>query len=220
MSASIAALLSDSLLWVTINIIYLILVRHLMLLSDRSIKDLIQKGKISISPYKENLIQPSSYDVRLADKILVFQRPHHPYIDLKNGTHHIETLTNQVIIYDNRPFILHPGEFILASTIEKLSLPDDIAARLEGKSSLARLGILIHSTAGYIDPGFSGTITLEISNVANIPVTLYPNMAIGQLSFTRMDSPAEKPYGHKDLNSKYNNQEGPVASKFNIQDVE
>jgi dCTP deaminase len=154
-----------------------------VVLSDRTIKAEIAAGRIVIDPYSDSLVQPSSIDVRVDRKFRVFHNARYPYIDVRQP---MEGLTELVEISGEEPFILHPGEFVLGQTLESIALPDDIVARLEGKSSLGRLGLLIHSTAGFVDPGFDGHITLELSNVASLPITLYPGMKIGQVSFIRM----------------------------------
>ena len=182
-----------------------------MVLSDRTIERLIADGRISIDPYDESLLQPSSLDVRVDRYFRVFHNARYPYIDVKQPQ---EELTEQVEITDDQPFILHPGEFVLGSTLERVGLPDDLVARLEGKSSLGRLGLLIHSTAGYVDPGWDGYLTLELSNVANLPITIYPGMKIGQISFFRLTTPADMPYGSGEAGSKYQGQRGPTASRF------
>ena len=156
-------------------------------------------------------MQPSSLDVRVDRLFRVFRNSRYPYIDVKREQ---EELTELVEVADDEPFILHPGEFVLGSTLEVVRLPDDLVARLEGKSSLGRLGLLIHSTAGFIDPGFDGHVTLELSNVANLPITIYPGMKIGQLSFVQMAEPAETPYGAGALGSKYQGQAGPTPSAY------
>ena len=164
-----------------------------MVLSDRTIKEEIAKGRIVIEPLNPACIQPASVDIHLDNKLLVFKTWRHPfYIDVKENA---DDLTEPVEITEDKPFLLNSGEFVLASTLESLSLPDDIVARLEGKSSLGRIGLLIHSTAGYVDPGWHGHLTLELSNVAKLPVTLYYKMGIGQISFLRLTSPAERLYG-------------------------
>ena len=180
-----------------------------MVLSDRTIKRLLAEGRIGIDPYDEALLQPSSVDVRVDRYFRVFHNARYAFIDVKEPQ---EDLTELVEIDGDRPFILHPGEFVLGSTLERVTLPDDIVARLEGKSSLGRLGLLIHSTAGFIDPGWDGHVTLELSNVANLPIALYFGMRIGQISFFRMSSPVERPYGSKELGSKYQGQREPTAS--------
>src|SRR5436305_15249808 len=182
-----------------------------MVLSDRTIARQIAEGRIGIDPYDETLLQPSSVDVRVDRYFRVFRNHQYPYIDVKQAQ---EDLTEQVEIDDDRPFILHPGEFVLGSTLERISLADDLVARLEGKSSLGRLGLLIHSTAGFIDPGWDGHVTLELSNVANLPITIYPGMKIGQISFMQMTEPATIPYGSAQIGSKYSGQEGPTPSRY------
>lgn len=182
-----------------------------MVLSDRAIRRLIEAGRIGIDPYDAALMQPSSLDVRVDRLFRVFRNSRYPYIDVKAEQ---EELTELVEVAGDEPFILHPGEFVLGSTLERVTLPDDLVARLEGKSSLGRLGLLIHSTAGFIDPGFDGHVTLELSNVANLPITIYPGMKIGQLSFVQMSEPAETPYGSGSLGSKYQGQRGPTPSRY------
>jgi dCTP deaminase len=183
-----------------------------MVLSDRTIRRLLDEGRIEIDPYDPSLLQPSSVDVRVDRYFRVFHNARYPYIDVKEPQ---EELTELVEISDDeRPFILHPGEFVLASTLERIRLPDDLVARLEGKSSLGRLGLLIHSTAGFIDPGWDGHVTLELSNVANLPITIYHAMKIGQLSFVQLTEPAETPYGAGALGSKYQGQQGPTPSRY------
>jgi dCTP deaminase len=182
-----------------------------VVLSDRTIGRLIAAGRIGIEPYDPSLTQPSSLDVRVDRLFRVFRNSRYPYIDVKQSQ---EELTELVEVEDDEPFILHPGEFVLGSTLERVTLPDDLVARLEGKSSLGRLGLLIHSTAGFIDPGWDGHVTLELSNVANLPITIYPGMKIGQLSFMQMTEPAESPYGSGGLGSKYQGQKGPTPSRY------
>ena len=182
-----------------------------MVLSDRTIRRLIGEGRIGIDPYEAQLLQPSSLDVRVDRYFRVFRNSRYPFIDVKQAQ---EELTELVEIDDETPFILHPGEFVLGSTLERVRLPDDLVARLEGKSSLGRLGLLIHSTAGFIDPGWDGHVTLELSNVANLPITIYPGMKIGQISFMQMTEPAETPYGASVIGSKYKGQRGPTASRY------
>ena len=181
-----------------------------MLLSDCDIKAEISAGRVKVEPFDGAMIQPSSVDVRLDRFFRVFENHKYSVIDPS-----IEQpdLTREVAVEANEEFILHPGEFVLASTYEIITLPDDIAGRLEGKSSLGRLGLLTHSTAGFIDPGFSGHITLELSNVANLPVKLFPGMKIGQLCLIKLSSPAENPYGSALYGSRYQGQRGPTASK-------
>jgi dCTP deaminase len=182
-----------------------------VVLSDRTIARLIDEGRIGIDPYDPALLQPSSVDVRVDRFFRVFHNARYPYIDVKEPQ---EGLTELVEIDEDRPFILHPGEFVLGSTLERIQLPDDLVARLEGKSSLGRLGLLIHSTAGFIDPGWDGHVTLELSNVANLPITIYFGMKIGQVSFVQMTEPAETPYGAGTLGSKYQGQQGPTPSRY------
>lgn len=181
-----------------------------MLLSDRDILAEIKAGRVSCEPFHEAMIQPSSVDVRLDKYFRVFEN--HKYSVIDPSIEQSE-LTREVIAEGDEAFILHPGEFVLASTYEVITLPDDIAGRLEGKSSLGRLGLLTHSTAGFIDPGFSGHITLELSNVANLPVKLFPGMKIGQLCLIKLSSPADHPYGSEKYGSRYQGQRGPTASR-------
>ena len=181
-----------------------------MLLSDRDLKAEIDKGRVNLEPYDPKMVQPSSIDVRLDKFFRTFENHKYAYIDPAEDQPDLTRLVETPV---NEPFILHPGEFVLGSTYEVVSLPDDLAGRLEGKSSLGRLGLLTHSTAGFIDPGFSGHITLELSNVANLPIKLWPGMKIGQLCLFRLSSPAEHPYGSAIYGSKYQGQRGPTASK-------
>ena len=181
-----------------------------MLLSDRDIRAEITTGRVKVEPFTEAMVQPSSVDVRLDRFFRVFEN--HKYSVIDPATEQPE-LTREVAVTADEFFILHPGEFVLASTYEVITLPDDIAGRLEGKSSLGRLGLLTHSTAGFIDPGFSGHITLELSNVANLPVKLFPGMKIGQLCLIKLSSPAEHPYGSAVYGSRYQGQRGPTPSK-------
>ncbi|MBX3091703.1 MAG: dCTP deaminase [Cryobacterium sp.] len=181
-----------------------------MLLSDRDIKAELEAGRVGLDPLDLSMIQPSSIDVRLDRYFRLFDNHKYPFIDPAEDQ---PELTHLVESHDDQPFILHPGEFVLGSTFELVTLPDDVAARLEGKSSLGRLGLLTHSTAGFIDPGFTGHVTLELSNVATLPIKLWPGMKIGQLCFFRLSSPAEKPYGSSDYSSRYQGQRGPTASR-------
>jgi dCTP deaminase len=181
-----------------------------VLLSDRDIRAEIAAGRVAVEPFAESMVQPSSVDVRLDRFFRVFEN--HKYSVIDPSIEQSE-LTREVVVEPNEHFILHPGEFVLASTYEIITLPDDIAGRLEGKSSLGRLGLLTHSTAGFIDPGFSGHITLELSNVANLPVKLFPGMKIGQLCLIKLSSPAEHPYGSAVYASRYQGQRGPTASR-------
>ena len=181
-----------------------------MLLSDRDIRAQVEAGRVKVEPFTSEMIQPSSIDVRLDRFFRVFENHKYSVIDPSIEQ---SDLTREVEVAPDEYFILHPGEFVLASTYEVITLPDDIAGRLEGKSSLGRLGLLTHSTAGFIDPGFSGHITLELSNVANLPVKLFPGMKIGQLCLIKLSSPAEHPYGSAIYGSRYQGQRGPTASK-------
>ena len=180
-----------------------------MILSDRSIREEIASGRVVIDPFDETCVQPSSVDLHVDSEFRVFQNNRYPYIDVMKPQ---PDLTELVEVKEGDPFILHPGEFVLGSTLERVALPDDLVARLEGKSSLGRLGLLIHSTAGYVDPGWDGYLTLELSNVANLPITIYPGMKIGQISFFRLTTAAETPYGA--AGNKYQGQRGPTASRF------
>jgi dCTP deaminase len=182
-----------------------------VILSDRTIREEMAAGRIVIDPLDEGAVQPSSVDLRLDRLFRVFLNHTTPVIDVKRD---LEDLTRLVEIQPDDAFILHPGEFVLGSTYEKVGVPDDLVARIEGKSSLGRLGLLIHSTAGFVDAGFSGHITLELSNVANLPITLYPGMKIGQVSFLRMTTPADAPYGSATTGSKYQGQRGPTPSRY------
>ena len=182
-----------------------------MILSDRSIREHLDAGTIVIDPSDPTAVQPSSVDVRLDHRFLVFRNHTRGLIDVKQD---LSDLTEPVEASDDDPFILHPGEFVLGSTLERIALPDDLVARLEGKSSLGRLGLLIHSTAGFIDAGWDGQITLELSNVASLPITLYPGMRVGQVSFMQMSTPADNPYGSGIIGSKYQGQVGPRPSQY------
>jgi dCTP deaminase len=181
-----------------------------VLLSDGDIKKELESGRVKVEPFDDAMLQPSSVDVRLDRFFRVFENHKYSVIDPAAEQ---PDLTSPVELKGDEEFILHPGEFVLASTYEVITLPDDVAGRLEGKSSLGRLGLLTHSTAGFIDPGFSGHITLELSNVANLPVKLYPGMKIGQLCLFRLSSPAMNPYGSAKYGSRYQGQRGPTASK-------
>ena len=181
-----------------------------MILSDRTIREEIAAGRIVVEPLDPSSIQPSSVDVHVAGLFRVFHNARYPFIDVKQE---MEDLTELVEVPDGEAFILHPGEFVLGSTLERVRLPENVAARLEGKSSLGRLGLLTHSTAGFVDPGWDGDLTLELSNVANLPITIYPGMKIGQVAFLQLTSPAEAPYG-KQRGSKYQGQRGPTPSRY------
>lgn len=184
-----------------------------MLLSDRDIKAELASGRVALEPHDPAMVQPSSIDVRLDRFFRLFDNHKYPFIDPAIDQ---PELTRLVETDPGEPFILHPGEFVLGSTYEQVSLPDDIAARLEGKSSLGRLGLLTHSTAGFIDPGFTGHVTLELSNVATLPIKLWPGMKIGQMCFFRLSSAAEKPYGSAEYASRYQGQRGPTASRSHL----
>ncbi len=179
-------------------------------LSDRTISQEIADGRLRIEPFEPSHVQPSSVDLRLGRHFRVFEHSRYTHIDVRAPQ---PDLTQSVTVAEDEPFVLHPGEFALGTTLERVGLPNDLVGRLEGKSSLGRLGLIIHSTAGYIDPGFSGTITLELSNVAKLPIPLYAGMFIGQISFLTMTTPVDRPYGSPGLGSKYQNQEMPTASK-------
>ncbi len=181
-----------------------------MLLSDRDLRKEVDSGRLVLEPFDDVMVQPSSIDVRLDRFFRVFNNTRYTHIDPAIQQDDLTTLVETV---DDEPFVLHPGEFVLGSTFELVTLPDDLAGRLEGKSSLGRLGLLTHSTAGFIDPGFSGHITLELSNVANLPITLHPGMKIGQLCLFRLSSSAEFPYGSQQAGSRYQGQRGPTPSR-------
>jgi dCTP deaminase len=177
-----------------------------MILSDRSIREELAAGRIGIRPFEEHQIQPASVDLRLGHRFRRFQRTNQPFIDVKKP---VQELMEVLEIAPSDPVIVRPREFMLGTTVETVSIPDDLVGRLEGRSSLGRLGIIIHSTAGYIDPGFDGTITLELSNVARLPISIHPGMAIGQISFLQMTTPVDVPYA-----GKYQGQAGPTASAY------
>jgi dCTP deaminase len=182
-----------------------------MILSDRTIREELESGRIEIDPLDEANIQPSSVDLRLDNYFRVFLNHTYRVIDVKEEQ---EDLTELVKIEEETAFILHPGELVLGSTWERVKLASDLVARLDGKSSLGRLGLLIHSTAGWVDPGWDGHLTLELANVSNLPITLYPGMKIGQISFLMMTTPADSPYGSKAAGSKYQGQRGPTPSRY------
>jgi len=179
-------------------------------MSDRDIRAQIEAGRIGLEPLEMDLLQPSSFDVRLDRFFRLFDNHKYPYIDPSENQ---DDLTRLIEVAPDEPFILHPGEFVLGSTYEFVKLPDDIAARLEGKSSLGRLGLLTHSTAGFVDPGFNGHVTLELSNTATLPIKLWPGMKIGQLCFFQLSSPSENPYGSSQYGNRYQGQRGPTASR-------
>jgi dCTP deaminase len=184
-----------------------------MLLSDRDLKAALAEGRMGLDPYDEAMVQPSSVDVRLDRYFRVFANHRYTHIDPAVAQ---DDLTELLEPDGEEPFILHPGEFVLGSTLEVISLGNDLAARLEGKSSLGRLGLLTHSTAGFIDPGFSGHVTLELSNVANLPIRLYPGMKIGQICVLPLTSPSEHPYGSSIYGSRYQDQRGPTPSRSHL----
>lgn len=182
-----------------------------MILSDRDLRAEIDGGRIIIEPYDASCVQPSSIDVKVSNLFRVFRNHSAAVLDVKKD---LSDLTELVEVEPDGVFMLHPGEFVLGSTLERVAVPYDLVARVEGKSSLGRLGLLIHSTAGFVDAGFDGHVTLELANVANLPITLYPGMKIGQISFMKMTSPAEKPYGSGANGSKYQGQRGPTPSRY------
>ena len=182
-----------------------------VLLSDKSIKEALIAGRIIIDPWDEELLQPASVDLRLGGKLRIFRNSRVPYIDVKQEMPH---LTEEVEIDEVNPFYLHPSEFALGVILERVCLPNDIAARLDGKSSLGRLGLLVHSTAGWVDPGWRGHLTLELSNVSGLPITLYHGMRVSQISFLQLTTPAEHPYGSGRLDSKYQDQAEPEPSRY------
>ncbi len=182
-----------------------------MILSDRTIREEVSAGRIIIEPFDPSAVQPSSVDLRLDHRFVVFRNHTFSHIDVKAD---LTELTEMVEASDADPFILHPGEFVLGSTAERVAIPSDLVGRIEGKSSLGRLGLLIHTTAGFVDAGWDGQLTLEFSNVASLPITLYPGMKIGQISFIRMSTAADNPYGSGELGSKYQGQRGPRPSRY------
>ena len=181
-----------------------------MILSDRDIRQAVRSGRIGIDPYESSHVQPSSVDLRVDRRFRVFENHLYPIIDPKV---YQPDLTKEMQVEPDAMFVLHPGEFVLGATFERITLPDDIVARLEGKSSLGRIGLLIHSTAGFVDPGFDGYLTLELANVANLPIAIYPQMLIGQISFYLLSSAADHPYGSDPSGSKYQGQRGPTPSR-------
>lgn len=183
----------------------------MMVLSDRTIREEIAGGRIVVNPIDQDDIQPASIDLHLGSRFLVFSNSRMPFIDVRQP---LDSLMEPVEIGGDKPFMLHPGEFALGSTLEHIELPDDLVARLEGKSSLGRIGLLIHSTAGFVDPGWKGRLTLELSNVARLAIALHYGMKIGQISFLRLTEPAERLYGAPGLGSRYQGQSGPTASRF------
>ena len=182
-----------------------------MILSDRSLREQIDAGRILIEPFDPTCVQPSSIDVKIGNLFRVFRNHTSGVIDVKTNQ---EDLTELITIPEDGVFMLHPGEFVLGSTLERIVVPDDLVSRIEGKSSLGRLGLIIHSTAGFIDAGFDGHVTLELTNIATLPITLYPGMKIGQVSFMQMTTPADNPYGKGARGSKYQGQRGPTPSRY------
>jgi dCTP deaminase len=180
-------------------------------LSDGTILELVQAGRIEVEPWDPNMVQPASIDLRLGDSFRVFHNHRVSAIDLRNPP---ENLTEAVVVSDGEPFVIHPGEFCLGRTLEWVRIPDDIVARIEGKSSLGRLGLIVHATAGFCDPGFQGTLTLELNNLTRVPIKLYPNLPIAQLSFMTLDRPAQKPYGSPGLGSHYQGQRAATESRY------
>lgn len=183
-----------------------------MILSDKSIKEAVKNNKLVINPFNEENVQPSSYDITLSSKFRVFKNIHKPFIDVKKSE--MEEITELVEVDKEEGLTIHPGEFVLASTVEEFKFPDNLVGCLEGRSSLGRIGLIIHSTAGYFDPGFEGTATLEVTNISKMPMRLYPGMRIGQFVFYKMTTPAQYPYGHEKLGSKYQGQTDPTASRL------
>ena len=180
-------------------------------LSDGTIRRLVDEGRVKIEPWDAGLVQPASVDLRLGDSFRVFHNHRAAAIDLADPP---ANLTEQVVIAEGEPFVIHPGEFVLGRTLERVEIPDDIVARIEGKSSVGRLGLIVHATAGFVDPGFTGTLTLEITNLTRIPIKLYAGRPIAQLSFMALDQPAERPYGHAELGSHYQGQVDATASRY------
>ncbi len=180
-------------------------------LSDGTIRALVEQGRIRIDPWDESMVQPASVDLRLGNSFRVFHNHRIGAIDLANIP---ENLTERVAVPEGESFVIHPGEFVLGATEEHVTLPDDIVARIEGKSSLGRLGLIVHATAGFVDPGFTGTLTLEITNLTRVPIVLWPGKPIAQLSFMTLDRPAERPYGHPDLGSHYHGQVEATESRY------
>jgi dCTP deaminase len=180
-------------------------------LSDGTIRELVEAGRIQIDPWDPALVQPASVDLRLGDSFRVFHNHRTSAIDLRNPP---DNLTEAVVVPEDEPFVIHPGEFCLGRTLEWVRIPDDIVARIEGKSSLGRLGLIVHATAGFCDPGFEGTLTLELNNLTRVPIKLYPKLPIAQLSFMTLDRPAEKPYGTPGLGSHYQGQRSATESRY------
>ena len=180
-------------------------------LSDGTIRRLVEEGRIKIEPWDPSMVQPASVDLKLGTSFRVFHNHRLPAIDLAEPP---SGVTEHVQIDDSASFVIHPGEFVLGTTVEWVELPDDVVARIEGKSSLGRLGLIVHATAGFVDPGFSGTLTLEITNLTRVPIVLRPGLPSAQLSFLTLDRPAERPYGHPDLGSHYHGQVDATESRY------
>jgi dCTP deaminase len=180
-------------------------------LSDGTIRRLVEEGRIAIEPWDERLVQPASVDLRLGDSFRVFHNHRVTAIDLREPP---RNLTEEVRIEEGEPFAIHPGEFVLGNTLERVAIPEDVVARIEGKSSIGRLGLIVHATAGFVDPGFQGTLTLEITNLTRVPIKLYAGLPIAQLSFMALDQPAERPYGSPELGSHYQGQLAATESRY------
>ena len=185
-----------------------------MILSDRDIRERLARGDLVVDPLDDPdvQVQPASIDLRLGNEFLAFRNPHIPFLDTRGAG--VEGYTERIVIPEGEKFILHPGEFVLGTTLERVRIPDDLVAKVEGRSSLGRLAVVVHATAGFVDPGFEGHITLELSNLGRVPVALHPGMRVSQIALHQMTSPAERPYGHPTRNSKYQGQRGPVASRI------
>ncbi len=181
-----------------------------MVLSDKTIREEITSGRLGIEPFDPECVQPASVDLHLDRQFRAFRTSRQAFVDVREPS---EDLTELVEIDDQEPYIIHPGEFVLASTLETVSLPADLVARLDGKSSLGRLGLVVHATAGYVDPGFTGKLTLELSNAGKMPIALHYGMRIAQISFLRLSTPVERPYGSPGLGSKYQGQQEPTPSR-------
>jgi dCTP deaminase len=180
-------------------------------LSDGTIRRLVEEGRIVIDPWDETMVQPASVDIRLGDSFRVFHNHRVTAIDLREPP---RNLTEEVVIPDGEPFAIHPGEFVLGRTLETVAIPDDVVCRIEGKSSIGRLGLIVHATAGFVDPGFRGSLTLEITNLTRVPIKLYAGLPIAQLSFMALDQPAERPYGSPELGSHYQDQLAATESRY------
>src|SRR3954451_3042157 len=187
--------------------------RAVSVLSDGTIRRLVEEGRIAVEPWDPALVQPASIDLRLGDSFRVFHNHRVTAIDLREPP---TNLTEEVVVAEGDPFAIHPGEFVLGRTLERVRIPNDVVARIEGKSSLGRLGLIVHATAGFVDPGFEGTLTLEITNLTRVPIKLYPHLAIAQLSFMTLDKPAEMPYGHPELGSHYHGQVEATESRYGL----